>query len=175
MNPELKDKFISNLVALPKMNSAKFMALCGFLAMVWVGLPADQQATVIAHLPLPAWALPIIATIIGLAVRVWPQVSLTPPVTVVTDGVPAADPVPPQALPVLTEAVEAPAASVSPDDKYLTAMKILYPDITDVALARVGRLASKLAENAASAAAKSASAGALTATLRDRFNVEAAP
>ena len=38
MNPELKDKFISNLVALPKMNSARFMAIDG------VDRPATRAA-----------------------------------------------------------------------------------------------------------------------------------
>ena len=176
MTPELKDKFITNLIALPKMNSAKFMTVCGVLAMVWIGLPADQQATVIAHLPLPAWALPIMATIIGLAVRVWPQVSLTPPVTVVTDGVPAADPVQPapEALPVLAEIVEAPpkpAEPAEPEDKFITAFKLLYPESSPAALNRLQRLATKLAENAQATAA----ANAQTAALRDKFHAEAAP
>ena len=174
MTPELKDKFISNLVALPKMNSAKFMTLCGVLAMVWIGLPADQQAAVIAHLPLPAWALPIIATIIGLAVRVWPQVSLTPPVSVVTDGVPAADPVPPppEALPVLAEIVEVvPPKPEQPEDKFITAFKLLYPESSPAALTRLQRLATKLAENAEA----KAEANAQTAALRDKFHAEPAP
>lgn len=173
MTPELKDKFITNLIALPAMNSARFMTICGVLAMVWVGLPPDQQAAVIAHLPLPAWALPIIATIIGLAVRVWPQATLTPPVTVVTDGVPAADPVvaltqpaQPEVLPVLTEVVEAPLKL--PEDKFLTAFKILYPEVSDFAVTRLQRLASKLSENAAAASAQ-------TAALRDKFNGDPAP
>lgn len=173
MTPELKDKFITNLIALPKMNSAKFMTVCGVLAMVWIGLPADQQATVIAHLPLPAWALPIMATIIGLAVRVWPQVSLTPPVTVVTDGVPAADPVPPapEALPALAEIVEVAQKPEESEDKFITAFKLLYPGASPAALTRLQRLATKLAENAEA----KAEANAQTAALRDKFHAEPAP
>ena len=173
MTPELKDKFITNLIALPAMNSARFMTICGVLAMVWVGLPPDQQAAVIAHLPLPAWALPIIATIIGLAVRVWPQATLTPPTAVVTDPAPAADPVAPapEVLPVLAEIAEAPPKPAEPEDKFITAFKLLYPESSPAALTRLQRLATKLAENADSTAA----ANAQTAALRDKFHAEAAP
>jgi hypothetical protein len=73
-------KLATNLANAHKMASNWVMTAVGAMATIWFLLPADQQATVIAHLPVPLWSLPIVTSIIGIAARVWPQKSITPAV-----------------------------------------------------------------------------------------------
>ena len=139
MNPDMKDQLRLNLIALPRMLSARFMGLCALALGFWLYIPPDQQQTIMDHLPVPRWALPLIVTLIGWTVRIWPQVGLQQPA-------PAAPSTPPEP-PAPTTATAAPAAEAveaTPEAAYVKALKILYPDMTDKSLSRVAALAQAL-------------------------------
>lgn len=78
MEQETKDKLAENAANSWKMASNWVMAAAGVAFGIYLGLPADQQQQLIAHLPLPAWVLPIVASVIGIVARLWPQKSLAP-------------------------------------------------------------------------------------------------
>lgn len=80
MDDTTKDKLVINLTNSWKMASNWWFTALGTIGVVWVNLPAEQQQALLAHLPVPGWVLPIAATVIGIAARVWPQKSITPEV-----------------------------------------------------------------------------------------------
>lgn len=74
-----KEKLALNLATLPKMFSAWWMTFSGSVAIWWLGLTPETQTELLAKLPwLPTWAYPILAIIIGLALRAWPQSNIAP-------------------------------------------------------------------------------------------------
>ena len=77
MSPEDKAKLAVNMGAAWKMWSNWVMTASGALGAIWLALPVEQQQAVIAHLPLPPWILPIVGTVIGVTLRIWPQASIT--------------------------------------------------------------------------------------------------
>jgi hypothetical protein len=50
----------------------------GFAA--YLGLPSDQQAAVLGHLPVPGWIVPLGVSAIGVGARMWPQHAISGPV-----------------------------------------------------------------------------------------------
>lgn len=80
MDDATKDKLAINAANAWKMWSNWVMTASGIAFAIYLALPQDQQATLVQHMPVPAWLLPIIGSIIGIVARLWPQKSLTPPV-----------------------------------------------------------------------------------------------
>ena len=78
MNDESKEKLASNVANSYKMASNWVFTAVGALGAIWLALPPDQQQTIIAHLPVPAWVLPIVGTVVGVVARLWPQANLQP-------------------------------------------------------------------------------------------------
>jgi hypothetical protein len=76
-----KDRLKANLTSMPKMLSAWFITLTGLLTAWWLGLDALEQTRYLQMLPwkLSADKYPLLLLVIGLALRAWPQTSLTPP------------------------------------------------------------------------------------------------
>jgi len=79
MEQETKDRLGANVTNAWRMASNWAMAASGTIFAVYLGLPAEQQQAILAHLPVPPWALPIAASVIGIAARLWPQKSLHRP------------------------------------------------------------------------------------------------
>lgn len=73
-----KDKLRINFENAHKMASNWVMSAAGTLGTIWFALPERQQQTVIEHLPIPLWMLPVVMTIIGVGARLWPQAAITP-------------------------------------------------------------------------------------------------
>lgn len=89
MPPENKEKLAVNVTNSWKMASNWVMTASGVLFAAYLSLPAKcppemlecaSQAVVLSHLPVPAWAVPLIGTLIGIVARLWPQSSITPAV-----------------------------------------------------------------------------------------------
>lgn len=88
MTPENKEKLVTNVSNSYKMASNWVMTIAGALFAAFLALPAKcvdldtactvSQATLLAQLPVPPWALPVAATLIGIAARLWPQKSISP-------------------------------------------------------------------------------------------------
>jgi hypothetical protein len=90
MEQAQKDRLKANVVSLPKMLSAWFITLTGLLTAWWLGLGEPKQLEYLMMLPwkLPAEVYPLLLIVIGLALRAWPQTSLTPPDPDVQDTLP---------------------------------------------------------------------------------------
>lgn len=88
MTPENKEKLAINVANSWKMASNWVFTASGVLVAIWVSMPPEQQAVLIAHLPVPPWAVPIAGTVIGIAARLWPQKSITPEVAEAKSAVP---------------------------------------------------------------------------------------
>ncbi len=80
MTPENKEKLAINVANSYKMASNWVFTGIGTLGAIWLGLPVEQQQAIIAHLPVPPWVLPIVASVIGIGARLWPQKLITPEV-----------------------------------------------------------------------------------------------
>ena len=80
MDENTKTKLDINLANAHKMASNWVMAAAGTMFTIWLALPPDQQQSVIAHLPVPPWVLPIAASILGIVARLWPQKNISPEV-----------------------------------------------------------------------------------------------
>ena len=80
MDETTKDKLAINVSNAWKMWSNWIMSAAGIAFAIYLALPADQQQTLIQHIPVPAWLLPIAASVVGIVARLWPQKSITPPV-----------------------------------------------------------------------------------------------
>lgn len=78
MDQTTKDKLDTNVSNAFKMASNYVMAGAGGLFAIWLALPVDMQQTLIQHLPVPPWTLPILTAVIGIVARLWPQKSITP-------------------------------------------------------------------------------------------------
>lgn len=76
MKDDTKQQLATNLGNAWRMASNWAMATAGTIFAIYLGLPVEQQQTIIAHLPVPPWALPIAASVVGIAARIWPQRSL---------------------------------------------------------------------------------------------------
>lgn len=73
MQQASKDRLAFNLRHAARMASNWVMTAAGAAFAVYLSLPIEQQQTIIAHLPVPPWALPIIASVVGIVARLWPQ------------------------------------------------------------------------------------------------------
>lgn len=72
LNARAAWKMASNWVMLAA--SVVFAAFLTLPTVCPVGEPAcTTQAIVMSHLPLPPWALPLVAGIVGIVARIWPQ------------------------------------------------------------------------------------------------------
>lgn len=80
MEQVTKDKLTVNVENAHKMASNWAATATGALFVVYLALPAEQQAALVAHLPVPAWVIPIITSVISIVARLWPQKSITPAV-----------------------------------------------------------------------------------------------
>lgn len=80
MEQDTKDKLAVNVANSWKMASNWVMTASGALFAIYLALPLEQQQTLINHLPMPPWLVPIAGTVIGVAARLWPQKSITPEV-----------------------------------------------------------------------------------------------
>ena len=77
MDLTTKDKLATNVANGWKMASNWVMAAAGVIFTIYLALPPDQQQAIVQHLPVPPWLLPIVATVIGILARLWPQKSIT--------------------------------------------------------------------------------------------------
>lgn len=80
MDQATKDKLAINVSNSWKMWSNHVMVIAGAVFAIYLRLRPDQQQTLVDHLPVPPWLLPIVASVIGIAVRLWPQRSISAPV-----------------------------------------------------------------------------------------------
>lgn len=71
-------KMAANFAISWKMASNWVMGAAGLAFAFYLSLPPEQQQAVLAHLPVPPWVLPIVASLIGFLARIYPQKSLTP-------------------------------------------------------------------------------------------------
>lgn len=91
MDPTTKDKLATNVANSWKMASNYVMAAAGVAFTIYLALPPEQQQTLIQHLPVPPWVLPIVASVIGIVARLWPQKSITPAIAEAKSAAPAVD------------------------------------------------------------------------------------
>lgn len=78
MDAVTKDKLATNIGASYKMAT---IWAAGMLSAAGVGLlamPEGMRTTLLSHLPVPAWALPIVSWAVVYIARVWPQYNITP-------------------------------------------------------------------------------------------------
>lgn len=75
-----KEKLLINAQNAHKMWSNWAMSATGVLGAFWFAMPEAQQRSVVEHLPVPMWMVPIVMTVIGVAARLWPQKNITPAV-----------------------------------------------------------------------------------------------
>lgn len=76
MKQTSKDRLAANASSAWRMASNWVMTAAGVVFAIYLALPLDQQQTLIAHLPVPPWAIPIAASVIGIVARIWPQRSI---------------------------------------------------------------------------------------------------
>ena len=97
MDEITKEKLAVNVANAHKMASNYVMGASGVAFAIYLGLPPEQQAALIAHLPLPPWLVPIIGSVVGIVARLWPQKSITPAVAAAkSESAPQpAEPLPP--------------------------------------------------------------------------------
>lgn len=92
MDQTTKDKLATNVANSWKMASNYVMGLAGAIFAVWLALPPEIQQTVIDHLPVKPWLLPVITAVLGIVARLWPQKSISPEVAAAESDQPPADP-----------------------------------------------------------------------------------
>lgn len=76
MDQETKDGLAVNASNAAKMWSNWIMTAAGTMFAIYLALPIDQQQTLIAHLPVPPWVIPIFTSVVGVVARLWPQKNL---------------------------------------------------------------------------------------------------
>lgn len=118
MDSTTKDKLAINVANSWKMASNWVMGAAGIAFTIYLALPPLQQQTLLDHLPVPAWLLPILASIVGIVARLWPQKSITPAVAAAkSQDAPQAPagPVDSSGFPIATG--PAPLPSIDPHDR----------------------------------------------------------
>lgn len=80
MDAITKEKLAINVENSWKMASNWVMGGAGIAFAIYLQLPFEQQQALLQHLPVPAWLLPIVASVVGIAARLMPQKSITPSV-----------------------------------------------------------------------------------------------
>lgn len=88
MDDTTKAKLAVNVANSYKMASNWIMAATGVIFTIYLALPPDQVAALNAHLPVPAWALPICTSVLGIVARLWPQAAITPEVAAAKSDAP---------------------------------------------------------------------------------------
>lgn len=88
MDDNMKDKLATNAANAWKMWSNWVMTASGVVGAIYLALPDEQKQALLNHLPLPAWLIPIVGTVIGVALRIWPQKSITPEVAAAKSAAP---------------------------------------------------------------------------------------
>ena len=97
MDQTTKDKLWINVSNSLKMASNYVMAGAGAMFAIWLSLTTDMQQTVIQHLPVPPWLIPILTAVLGIVARLWPQKSITPEIAAAkSDSTPPTPPTPAQ-------------------------------------------------------------------------------
>jgi len=92
MDPTTKEKLQINVNNAWKMASNWVMAAAGIAFAIYLQLPLEQQQTLIQHLPVPPWLLPILASVVGIVARLVPQKAITPAVAAAkSEDAPALD------------------------------------------------------------------------------------
>ena len=76
MEQSAKESLVLNASNAWRMASNWAMATAGTVFAIYLSLPAEQQKTIIEHLPVPPWVMPIAATVLGIVARIWPQKSV---------------------------------------------------------------------------------------------------
>jgi len=112
MDPTTKEKLQINVNNAWKMASNWVMAAAGIAFAIYLQLPLEQQQTLIQHLPVPPWLLPILASVVGIVARLVPQKSITPAVAAKSEDAPALDS---SGFPIATG--PAPLPPIDPHDK----------------------------------------------------------
>lgn len=77
MNNTTLAKLRANISIIHKMASVWVMGVAGTVGTIWFALPSDQQVVLLMHAHVPMWVAPIVATVIGVVARIWPQKSIT--------------------------------------------------------------------------------------------------
>lgn len=80
MDEASKDRLAINAANATKMARNWVMTASGAAFAIYLALPLEQQQALIAHLPVQPWLLPIVASVLGILARIWPQKSITPEV-----------------------------------------------------------------------------------------------
>lgn len=80
MDDSTKAKLATNISNSWKMASNVWYGVVGALAVAYTQMPPEMQQSILGHIPVPPWALPVITYLIGYALRVMPQKAITPTV-----------------------------------------------------------------------------------------------
>lgn len=77
MKQASKDRLAFNVRNAARMASNWVMTAVGVGAAIYLRLSAEQQQAILDHLPVEPWLVPIIASVVGIAARMWPQPKLS--------------------------------------------------------------------------------------------------
>lgn len=77
MHPITKEKLRINMANAWRMWSNWVMGASGIAFSAYLTLAPEQQQSLVSHLPVAPWLVPILATVGGIAARLWPQHSIT--------------------------------------------------------------------------------------------------
>lgn len=73
MHAITKEKLLINARNSWRMWSNHVMGWSGIGFSAYLMLPPEQQQTIVSHLPIPAWTVPLVAAVAGIVARLWPQ------------------------------------------------------------------------------------------------------
>lgn len=76
MNEEVKARLVENVKNSYKMYSNWVFAAIGTGALVWGQMDEPTRQTLLAHLPVPGWVVPLLTSVGGIVVRCLPQIKL---------------------------------------------------------------------------------------------------
>lgn len=77
MNQSEKDRLAFNVRNAARMASNWVMTAVGAGGAIYLSLPLDQQQAILDHLPVEPWLVPVIASVVGIVARMWPQPKLS--------------------------------------------------------------------------------------------------
>lgn len=76
MQQASKDRLAFNVRNAARMASNWVMTAAGAVFAVYLSLPLEQQQEIINRLPVEPWLVPVIASVVGIVARMWPQRAL---------------------------------------------------------------------------------------------------
>lgn len=80
MDETAKAKLALNAANAWKMWSNWVMGVASTAWTIYLAMPKEYQDTLISHLPVPPWTIPLITLAIGIVARIWPQGNISPAV-----------------------------------------------------------------------------------------------